>query len=134
MIDKTIEKAAWNFARKQWGEEAAWNFARKQWGGQIPHTLDKIAEPEEKSCTDTCIDDCSSQCKSQDFDTILKDSFRNERRLNIAAQIVAAIYSNHQAAKGFKSIEEIVRKPLDIANILIKESEKDGKCAHPQFL
>lgn len=25
-------------------EEAAWNFARKQWGKQVPHTIDKIAK------------------------------------------------------------------------------------------
>ena len=25
-------------------EEAAWNFARKQWGKQVPHTIDKIAD------------------------------------------------------------------------------------------
>lgn len=48
-------------------------------------------------------------------------------RLHIVAQIVAAIYANHQAAKGFKSIEELVHKALDIADTLIKESEKGGK-------
>ena len=25
-------------------EEAVWNFARKQWGKQVPHTIDKIAD------------------------------------------------------------------------------------------
>ena len=25
-------------------EEAAWNFARKQWGKQVPHTIDNIAD------------------------------------------------------------------------------------------
>ena len=137
MIDKTIE-------------EVAWNFARKQWGKQISHTLDKIAdmridheehyyslhgeckfepdeepkpaEPEEEYRN---ILQDSANCDKW-FDNILKDSFREHNKLYIATQIVAAIYSNHQAAKGFKSIEEIVRKSLDIANTLIKESEKEG--------
>lgn len=61
------------------------------------------------------------------FDNILKEGFRGHNRLHIAAQIVAAIYANNQAVKGFKSIEEIVRKALDIADALIKESEKGGK-------
>lgn len=25
-------------------EEAAWNFARKQWGKQVPHSVNKIAD------------------------------------------------------------------------------------------
>lgn len=60
------------------------------------------------------------------FDNILKEGFRGHNRLHIAAQIVAAIYANYQAAKGFKSIEELVRKALDITDTLIKESEKGG--------
>lgn len=61
------------------------------------------------------------------FDNILKEGFRGHNRLHIAAQIVAALYANHQAAKGFKSIEELVRKALDITDTLIKESEKGGE-------
>lgn len=60
------------------------------------------------------------------LDKILINSFRDYNKLNIAAQIVAALYANHQAAKGFKSIEELVRKALDITDTLIKESEKGG--------
>lgn len=85
----------------------------------LPDEEPKPAEP-----TETFADKCKSQCKSQDFDTIIKDGFRGHNRLHIAAQIVAALYANYQAAKGFKSIEELVRKALDIADTLIKESEK----------
>lgn len=131
MIDKTIEEAAWNFARKQWGEEAAWNFARKQWGKQIPHTLDKIAELEEKSCTDTCTDDCSSQCKSQDFGTIVKDSFRNERRLNIAAQIVTSMvgsddWTTWRGGSNKEIWHNMAKSSLEIADALLAEVEKKG--------
>lgn len=74
----------------------------------------------------TIADSCQSQPVTDYFDRIIKDGFRGHNRLHIAAQIVAAIYANYQAAKGFKSIEEIVRKSLDIADTLIKESEKGG--------
>lgn len=62
----------------------------------------------------------------------IKDSFRDERRLNIAAMITASIYSSDTIAKQFNSIEEIVRKALDIADTLIAEAElikqiKDGE-------
>ena len=71
--------------------------------------------------------DLSEPKEDKHFDNILKEGFRGHNRLHIAAQIVAALYANHQAAKGFKSIEEIVHKALDIADTLIKESEKGGK-------
>lgn len=74
----------------------------------------------------TIADDCQSQPMTDchDFDRIVKDGFRGHNRLHIAAQIVAALYANYQAAKNFKSIEELVRKALDITDTLIKESEK----------
>ena len=74
----------------------------------------------------TIADSCQSQPVTDYFDRIIKDGFRGHNRLYIAAQIVAALYANHKAAKGFKSIEELVRKALDIADTLIKESEKGG--------
>lgn len=76
----------------------------------------------------TIADDCQSQpvTDCHDFNHILKDGFRGHNRLHIAAQIVAALYANYQAAKDFKSIEELVRKALDITDTLIKESEKGG--------
>ena len=89
--------------------------------------LEPYTEP-----TETFADKCKSQCQSQpvtdchDFNHILKDGFRGHNRLHIAAQIVAALYANYQAAKNFKSIEELVRKALDITDTLIKESEKGG--------
>ena len=97
----------------------------------------KPAEPKEREENAqeraTLTDDCQSQCKSHHIvdandmiDDIIKNSFREHNRLHIAAQIVAALYANHKAAKGFKSIEELVRKALDIADALIKESEKGG--------
>ena len=77
----------------------------------------------------TIADGCQSQpvTDCHDFDNIVNRGFRDHNRLHIAAQIVAAIYANNQAVKGFKSIEEIVRKALDIADALIKKSEKGGK-------
>lgn len=85
------------------------------------HGADTAAATIADSCQSQPVTDC------HDFDRIVKDGFRGHNRLHIAAQIVAAIYANHQAAKGFKSIEELVHKALDIADTLIKESEKGGK-------
>ena len=103
----------------------------EEFGGGLWYSesdLEPYTEP-----TSTFTDDCKSQCKSHHIgdandmiDDIIKNSFREHNRLHIAAQIVAAIYANNQAAKDFKSIEEIVRKALDIADTLIKESEKGG--------
>lgn len=99
--------------------------------------LEPYTEPKEREENAqeraTLTDDCQSQCKSHHIgdandmiDDIIKNSFREHNRLHIAAQIVAAIYANYQAAKGFKSIEELVCKALDITDTLIKESEKGG--------
>lgn len=81
---------------------------------------------EADTAASTIADGCQSQpvTDCHDFNHILKDGFRDHNRLHIAAQMVAALYANHQAAKDFKSIEELVRKALDIADTLIKESEK----------
>ncbi len=70
---------------------------------------------------------CPAGKNSETADTILKDGFRNERRLNIATQITASIYSNDKAASQFNSIEALVRKALDIADALIAEAEKGGQ-------
>lgn len=99
--------------------------------------LEPYTEPKEREENAqeraTLTDDCQSQCKSHHIgdandmiDDIIKNSFREHNRLHIAAQIVAAIYANRQAAKGFKSMEKLVHKALDITDTLIKESEKGG--------
>lgn len=56
--------------------------------------LEPYTEPEASTCTDGCPSPCPSPCPSQDFDNILKDSFRNERRLHIAAMAMQGILSN----------------------------------------
>ena len=68
----------------------------------------------------------SQNCDKQ-FDTTLKDSLLKERRLNIATQITASIYSNDKAASQFNSIEALVRKALDIADVLIAKVEKGAE-------
>lgn len=83
--------------------------------------LEPYTEPEEDVNLSQNIVDCDKQ-----FDTILKDSFRNERRLNIATQITASFYSNDKVTSWFHSIEALVRKALDIADTLIAECEKKG--------
>lgn len=101
--------------------------------------LDLATQPEEKSCTDTCTDDCSSQCssqcksqcKSQDFGTIVKDSFRNERRLNIAAQIVASMvgsddWTTWRGGSNKEIWHNMAKSSLEIADALLAEVEKKG--------
>lgn len=83
----------------------------------------------EQTCTQTCTDDCPSHHiadADKMVDSITKDGFKNHNRLHIATQITAAIYANPDAAKGFKTIEAVVRKALDIADTLIKEAGEGG--------
>lgn len=54
------------------------------------------------------------------FDNILKDSFQNERRLNIAAQILGGI-----VASG-KPCRQPVKRALELTDALIAECEKGG--------
>lgn len=75
----------------------------------------------------TIADGCQPVTDCHDFNHIVNRGFRDHNRLHIAAQIVAALYANHQAAKGFKSMEELVHKALDITDTIIKESEKGGE-------
>lgn len=69
----------------------------------------KPAEPEEKSRN---LSQETANCDKH-FDNILKDSFRNERRLNIATQIMSSILSNQKMlnnlAHGETTADGVVR-------------------------
>lgn len=106
----------------EWGKPRMW----------IPESdLEPYTAPKASTCTETCTNDCLSQCKSQDFDTILKDGFRNERRLNIAAMAMQGILSN---PCGFtldgedqdKTPENVAEMAFLFADALIAEAEKGG--------
>ena len=58
--------------------------------------LEPYTEPEEKSRN---LSQETANCDKH-FDNILKDSFRNERRLNIAAMAMQGIVSNPTAMNG----------------------------------
>lgn len=69
--------------------------------------------------------------KSGEFDRILKDSFRNERRLNIAATITAGVMANPkiiESRNGLKAISDkwLATRTLELADVIIAESEKGG--------
>lgn len=86
----------------------------------------KPAEPKKESRN---LSQETANCDKH-FDNILKDSFRNERRLNIAAMAMQGIVSNPTAMNGPKLIdgdEEILAKwSLKFADTLIAECEKGG--------
>lgn len=66
------------------------------------------------------------------FDTIVKDSFRNERRLNIAVQFMSAMMSNPAIFHQHLNAEEedyILYGSLEFADALIAEAEKKGEKA-----
>ena len=86
------------------------NWVDEQW--LLPDNDDQVRAVTEKA--------------SEQFDTIVKGGFRNERRLNIATQITASIYANDKASSRFDSIEALVRKALEISDTLIAECEKGG--------
>lgn len=81
--------------------------------------LEPYTEPEASACTD----DCPSQYKSQNFDNILKNSFSKERRLNIAAMIMASMMQN---AKWGDKYSHIASMSCAAADALIAESDKGG--------
>lgn len=56
----------------------------------------------------------------KEFDTILKDSFRNERRLNIAVQILSGIVASSKPCK------HPIKRALELTDALIGECEKGG--------
>lgn len=72
----------------------------------LPDEEPKPAEPKEEA--------------AEHFNTILKDSFQNERRLNIAAQILSGI-----VASG-KPCRQPVKRVLELTDALIAECEKGG--------
>lgn len=61
-----------------------------------------------------------ANCDKQ-FDNILKDSFRSERRLNIATQILSGIVASP------KPCEHAVKRALELADALLAKCEKGGK-------
>lgn len=93
-----------------------------------PYVDSSEPKPAQPTCTDdvpTCTDDCSSQCSSQDFDTIIKDGFSKERRLNIAAMMMQGMLSNTTRFSSYE-ISDLVRISLNCADALIAEVEKGG--------
>lgn len=87
----------------------------------------KPAEPRTQTCTNIFADDYLSHRSSIDFDTILKDGFRNERRLNIATQICTALIGNQDLADRIMSADEDLRSfahdAYIIADALLAECE-----------
>lgn len=102
-------------------------------GGRTGHhiiesRLEPYTEPEEDKAEE--IANKAIEPVEKHFDNILKDSFRNERRLNIAAMAMQGILSNPTAMNGPKLIdgdEEILAKwSLKFADALIAECKKGG--------
>lgn len=91
--------------------------------------LEPYTEPEKESRN---LSKNIANCDKQ-FDNILKDGFRNERRLNIAAMVMQGLLSNPTAMNGPKLIdgdEEIAAMwSLKFADALIAKCEKGGNNA-----
>ena len=80
-------------------------------------------EPAETKNEGTRQEQCepkNAESGTHSFNTILKDSFQNERRLNIAAQILSGI-----VASG-KPCRQPVKRALELTDALIAECEKGG--------
>lgn len=66
-----------------------------------------------------------------DLCTVIKDSFRKERRLNIAAQIVASMigsddWTTWRGGSNKEIWHNMAKSSLEIADALIAEAEKGG--------
>lgn len=100
--------------------------------------LELYTEPEEKTSpnvnrSDINIDELVTKGyvvdPAKQFDPILKDSFRNERRLNIAATITAGVMANPNIIKSRSDLrafsdEWLASRSLGLADALIAECEK----------
>lgn len=97
----------------------------------IEGRLEPYTEPEEESRN---LSQETAICDKQ-FDNILKDSFRSERRLNIATQILSSILSNQRMlnnlAHGETTVEDVVKCVINATmmytDALIAECEEGGK-------
>lgn len=85
-----------------------------------PDYIELYTEPEASTCTQMYTDNCSSQYSRQDFDSIIKDGFSKERRLNIAVMIAQGILSCDLC----QSPDTLAKSALHYADALIKEVEK----------
>lgn len=73
----------------------------------------------------------NAESGTHSFNTILKDSFAKERRLNIAAQIVASMvgsddWTTWRGGTNKEIWHNIAKSSLEIADALIDECEKKG--------
>lgn len=109
------------------------NFATKEPNPAGPEekTSEKRVENEQERVENKQSRNLSQEIANCDkhFDNILKDSFSKERRMNIAAQIMAAMISNPSVFHhGLNAEDEdfIIYGSLEFADTLIAECEKGG--------
>ena len=98
------------------------NLSEKPTPSATSDTSDTQADPE--PCTEpeenVNLSQETANCDNE-FGTILKDSFRNERRLNIAAMAMQGMLSNTTRFSSYE-ISDLVRISLNCADALIAES------------
>lgn len=101
----------------EWGKPGMW----------IPESdLEPYTEPKE----DHIVEDHDMV---KDFDTILKDSFRNDRRCNIAVQMIKALTQSPEIVDRISSgcddglLDGILHDALYLTDKLIAECEKGGQ-------
>ncbi len=94
----------------------------------LPDNVDSLSQNPPKNC------DNGNLISTDDIqlDNILKDSFRNERRLNIATQMVKAIMQCHgiveriASAEADSLLDDILHDALYLTDRLMSECEKGG--------
>ena len=95
----------------------------------------KKPEPAETKNEGTRQEQCvpkNAESGTHSFSHILKDSFQNERRLNIAAQIVASMigsddWTTWRGGSNKEIWHNMAKSSLEIADALIDECEKGGE-------
>ena len=122
----TIIKIRQNKYTGKWEYDVLYEWGKP--GMYIPESdLEPYTEPEEKTSpnvnrSDINIDELVTKGyvvdPAKQFDTILKGSFRNERRLNIAAQILSDIVASS------KPYRHPVKRALELTDALLAECEK----------
>ncbi len=98
------------------GKTGRQHYALKGWLTDVLESdLEPYTEPKENVNLSQPMSDCNKQ-----FDNILKDSFRNERRLNIAAILAAGMLASEVRCYP-------VDRALELADALIAECERTDK-------
>lgn len=124
-MNKELQDKAWSVLPKEFKEEMKKMYCTPKLHSEQYTLLQRLFGGNLTSCTE------SKEETDKHFDNILKDSFRNERRLNIAVQLVCAIipkFKDDGDGIGLSVLNEkdMIKCAYRLADYLIAKCEEGG--------